>query len=591
MEIRQKPGAMQRWRQVITACLVLVTVIYWQTSGEANTRMYERRELPTIPLDELVKREKSLLAREKMVADRAREVNTRVVADRAINDDHESKNKRTVDEHESSMNSTQCWAKNDVPTSYGWQYGNTKVGLTLDMFLRSRTNVGDVGRMRNLICKLNRGEAIKGVALGASVTNGNGIQPMQHPKPTYPAHFSNWLNLAFPTNGSAQHEVETVAFESCDICYITKFARNLFSAQRKDVDIIIIEFSVNDLVYGYGSTTAKTEGQPFAEEYWDFVKCTEALVRFFLDLNPHVCIVFLEHMQVRIPSYFNTAQELHSLVANAYSIPVVSVKNAIFPSLEQWASSPVPLFDKNTLRFEDRFNSKGKDKYHAFWTDDGVHPSVLGHKLLADLLAFPIVAEASTPGVRQRAVKAQAPPTAPISVQQPSELQELVSFVHVVSSWRYGNGFQAQGNDLKHAKAANEGDWTYSQTGHKSPDNKAWGCVECDGFLVLKVAMKEALPTAAVVTLGYKRSYEGFGNFTVFTTTVDPATSLRKNEAPEGQKVLLSGLWRKRASLWVDSQIASLPSGPAPTFFVAVLPASPGKIILQDISVRLSSKK
>lgn len=501
--------------------------------------------------------------------------------------------------NEPAASSEHCWswqADNLPKYNWGWEYDGHRVELSRDMLDRSRVNVGNVGRLRKLLCRLNSGLPLTVVALGASVTDGNGLDETkgQAHKPTFAHELDIWLKKKFPTEKA--HKVHTVAFESADTCYIAKFLRNTYdkyytAGSTETLDMVIVEFGVNDYVYGYESSVRSSRHQPYSEDYWDFVRCTEAVVRYTLELNQHTAVIFLEHMQVRIQAYFNTAEEIHSLITNAYSIPVVSVKAALFPTIKDWIRSEVPLFGAKQMRFPQNYNTNcmegqqgtgppPKSCYLKFFSDDGVHPSIVGHKLMLDMLVHMLYSEASLPRSQVEVQEEELPET--VSAPQ-AEVEALTKYVHVVTSWRYGSGFLSVGHNLQKALEWKHGDWTYSETGHKSPDNKAWGCKECNGNIALRIDIKENFNTDLVCFLGHKKSYENFGDFMVLATTVKPPNDIR---FPVADLQTVSGTWDKRASLWVDTEVHRIAVGDPKKFWLVVQPTTPGQVILQDVGCR-----
>ena len=82
---------------------------------------------------------------------------------------------------------------------YGFEYNGKRYAWSQDQLDRSRVNVGNVNRLRNLLCKLQRGEKVTVVALGASVTDGNGLKIQEHKKmPTFANRMEWSLNEAYP---------------------------------------------------------------------------------------------------------------------------------------------------------------------------------------------------------------------------------------------------------------------------------------------------------------------------------------------------------------------------------------------------------
>ena len=96
----------------------------------------------------------------------------------------------------------------EFPESY-------EFGLTADMFARSRSTVGHVGRFRNFLCKLWSGQPVKVLTLCGSNCGraylkqieviGKDGNKIGWDEESWPMRFEYWLNKAFPTTSGEQH--------------------------------------------------------------------------------------------------------------------------------------------------------------------------------------------------------------------------------------------------------------------------------------------------------------------------------------------------------------------------------------------------
>ncbi|KAJ9113837.1 hypothetical protein QFC19_000030 [Naganishia cerealis] len=115
-----------------------------------------------------------------------------------------------------------------------------------------------------------------------------------------------------------------------------------------DVDLIVLEFDVND------------QASSLYQHFFD------QLLRALLTLTSQPAVVILGAWSpsVALDQGYADPQLVHLPIASYYDIPYVSMKRMVWESYLRWPGS---------VR-------------KAFWVDDGLHPNVRGHRVLADIL-------------------------------------------------------------------------------------------------------------------------------------------------------------------------------------------------------------
>ena len=117
-------------------------------------------------------------------------------------------------------------------------------------------------------------------------------------------------------------------------------ARVGYDLLRHDLDLIIIEFSVND------------------EENDFYLETYEGLLRRIISFNPEITILLLHNVEY---SSGRTAERIHSKLARHYNLTSVSMKDSVYKYL------------------------KDNDLLEAV-SEDGLHPNDLGMELISELL-------------------------------------------------------------------------------------------------------------------------------------------------------------------------------------------------------------
>lgn len=200
-----------------------------------------------------------------------------------------------------------------------------------EMMERSLVQLGDLSRLAAAFDKAESGGEITVAYIGGSITEGQGATR----NGCFARISCNWLEKRFPD--------AIVNYVNAGISGTPSSYGNIRANRdvlSHDPDIVFVEFAVND------PTTAL-----YTETY-------ECLVRTALSYktNPAVVLLFSSISQN------NKWQETEKPVGEFYSLPMISVGNAVIPAIKE-----------NLFSEED-------------YTEDGTHPSKWGHQVYSDTI-------------------------------------------------------------------------------------------------------------------------------------------------------------------------------------------------------------
>ncbi len=207
------------------------------------------------------------------------------------------------------------------------------VAVTEEMRKASVINQGNITRIADVMVRAAKGEEITIAYLGGSITDGSSASPQQ--TSCYAYLTTEWWKKAFP---DAKINYVNAGIGATD-SYLG------VHRVQKDVldykpDLVIVEFSVNDC-RGHNKETY------------------ESLLRRILSYETNPAVVSLFLTQENGSDY----QSEHQQVAFKLQVPMVSYRNAIYPSIVDgslaWSSVGAP---------------------------DGTHPNNGGHSVIAYLL-------------------------------------------------------------------------------------------------------------------------------------------------------------------------------------------------------------
>lgn len=205
------------------------------------------------------------------------------------------------------------------------------------MIAASLVSKGNNFRMKKVIEKIRRGEKVYYTPLGGSITEGGGPASFRD---GYAYQFYKKLQDAFNPGGS------NIIMNPCGLGGtgsaegVVRYAQNVLERGGRAPDLLIIEFAVND--------EAGTEN----------IRGFEELIRKGLSGNPECAVIGL----YSAAPYTNSQVEKIP-VGEHYGIQQVSIQNAV---------------DNNNGEFDLSTDS-------VFYVDY-VHPSTMGHTIMADCL-------------------------------------------------------------------------------------------------------------------------------------------------------------------------------------------------------------
>lgn len=205
-----------------------------------------------------------------------------------------------------------------------------------EMAQRALLQLGNTQRIQNAIKKARDGESVTIAYLGGSITQGGNASP---------GETNCYANLSY-MKFKGMFGQENVHYVNAGVAG-TPSTFGLLRVE-KDVlsykpDVVVVEFAVND------------EGKPFNQYIY------ESLVRRILksETEPAVILMFT----VFEKGY--NAQEHMMKVGEYYDLPMISVKDAIFPEIEA-----------------------GRMNFKEDYGKDGLHPDNAGHAMIADFFAY-----------------------------------------------------------------------------------------------------------------------------------------------------------------------------------------------------------
>jgi len=199
---------------------------------------------------------------------------------------------------------------------------------------RSLLNLGNPGRLQQVIARARAGEELTFAYIGGSITEGPDVKPAQR-----------YVTLSY-------HEFEDAYCRggkvTCINAGLSGTPSNLGVLRlQRDVldhtpDVVFVEFAVND-------------GQDFLQK-----QCFESMLRTILLQAQEPAVVLL----------FNRTQDGYScqstmgLTGFYYGLPMISIRDAITEEL-----------DSGRMTWRD-------------YSDDSVHPNANGHRMTADFIAY-----------------------------------------------------------------------------------------------------------------------------------------------------------------------------------------------------------
>lgn len=192
-------------------------------------------------------------------------------------------------------------------------------------------NYGNLDRMNKVVEKATEGKPITIGFIGGSITMG--CFSSSHTT-CYPYLVYEWWKEKFPM--AQVNYVNAGIGATTSQFAVARVQEDLLSEKP---DFVVIEFSVND-----------NKSDLFMETY-------EGLTRKILKCETEPAVLILNNVEYDTG---NNAQDIHNKIGEYYDLPIVSMKDSIYEEMLDGA------FTKEEV------------------TPDNLHPSDLGHKLIAD---------------------------------------------------------------------------------------------------------------------------------------------------------------------------------------------------------------
>lgn len=202
------------------------------------------------------------------------------------------------------------------------------------MVERSLLNIGNAYRLQQKILAAQAGEDITIAYIGGSITEGLDVKPAER----YVTLSYHEFEDAY-CNGGKVTCVNAGLSGTPSNLGVLRLQRDVLDHQP---DIVFVEFAVND-------------SQDFQEK-----QCFESMIRTILEQENEPAVVLIFN---RTDTGY-TCQSTMGLTGMYYSLPMISVTNAITTEL-----------DEGRMTWKD-------------YSDDSVHPNANGHRITADFIAY-----------------------------------------------------------------------------------------------------------------------------------------------------------------------------------------------------------
>lgn len=202
----------------------------------------------------------------------------------------------------------------------------------INLYDRALVSMGDRERLLKVVEKAERGEEVVIGFIGGSITMGSGASRYEN---GYAYRVWKWWVERFGENcryvnagiGATTSQFACARVHSDLLCH--------------KPDFVIVEFSVND-----------EDNDLFMESY-------ESLVRTILDSEKKPAVVVVNNL---FYDDGHNAQRIHNTVASYYSLPAISIRDFIYPKIQDGEINASDL------------------------TGDMLHPSDSGHALVATII-------------------------------------------------------------------------------------------------------------------------------------------------------------------------------------------------------------
>ena len=222
---------------------------------------------------------------------------------------------------------------------------------------RATRSPGNLFRLRDFIRRAKAGEALTVVSVGGSVAHGELCTSYALSNPvlcSWHHRFVLWMQNRYG-NTKIRHKNMAVPATTSAWC-LSQF-KPVLAAHP---DLLIVDYGVNDPIHGVQTGTMDAHAAMMRS-------VTEKIARRFLEPLGNSALVYVDIQRGWQSGAFNYSRIVYKPVCESYGIPLISVKDVIWPNVS-----------------ETRL---------ALWTTKlGAHPSWSGHQLAADVMSFFFVA-------------------------------------------------------------------------------------------------------------------------------------------------------------------------------------------------------
>ena len=229
-----------------------------------------------------------------------------------------------------------------------------ELGITPSLLKAGIVNLGSSKPMQNAVRKAVRGENVKLLVVGGSISAGGGLwKDRGNIDGVYHRALAYWWKKTVTPVTNSEMEVNNVAIGGTDSEYFSYCINNFLDS---DPDIVFWELSANDY-------------NRFNERNFDPSKPLEQLTRIILQLPSHPALIYVnffrgDKQNFELGEKCPDSEETEvDVLSRYYDIPSLS-----------WRRMVCNLITKRTFVTQELFG------------DDGYHPNLLGHAQVAMLL-------------------------------------------------------------------------------------------------------------------------------------------------------------------------------------------------------------
>ncbi|CAL5221891.1 g4156 [Coccomyxa viridis] len=214
------------------------------------------------------------------------------------------------------------------------------------MLAQGLSNIGDSRRMERFLQKLLNGDAVTMVALGGSITAGQGVTMARD---NYVERLYRWVQATFPND---QHRLLNKGLPGTTSAYVSPCALQIVPP---DADFVLLEFTFND---AERASPVQAADDPTRRGF-------ERLIRKMLNLQKRPAVAYFHVWTPRRlgTHFYESPENVIEMVPEYYGLPSISMRNALYHMV---ANLTVPA--------------------EWLWRSDINHANCVGHRYMADLI-------------------------------------------------------------------------------------------------------------------------------------------------------------------------------------------------------------